>query len=337
MKFKCRNCGQEYDIYTRNYLCNCGGLFELKTKYSKLSNDLTLGEGNTPLLKRKIANKEVYLKLDYLQPTGSFKDRGAALLIDQLLKNNINKIVEDSSGNAGAAIAAYAAAANIDCTIYLPENTSRGKIKQIKAYGANIKKISGSRDQTAKSIKKDILRNNYYYASHVYNPLFIAGISSLAFEIYDKISIPDKIFVPVGNGTMLLGLYYAFKELGEFPQFIVAQNESCSPIYNSFYEKKKVNNRVNYSEESIAEGIAIKNPARKEEIIKAIKDSDGKVITVNQDEIRKSFDLINNLGLYIEKTSAVAPAAFIKYAKKNKIIDDKEKIVVPLTGIGLKK
>lgn len=336
MKFKCRNCGREYDIYTRNYLCDCGGLFKLKTNFKKLKNDLSLGEGNTPLLKRNIVNKEVYLKLDYLQPTGSFKDRGAALLIDQLLKNNIKKIVEDSSGNAGAAIAAYAAAANINCTIYLPENTSEGKIKQIRAYGANIKKNSGTRDQTAKAIKKDIKRKNYYYASHVYNPLFIAGITSLGFEIFKEISIPDKIFIPVGNGTMLLGLYYAFKELGEFPQFIVAQSGSCSPIYNCFYEKNNFNNGVNYSKESIAEGIAIKNPARKEEIIKAIKDSDGQVITVNEDEIKKSFDIINKLGLYIETTSAVAPAAFIKYIR-NKSIDVSEKIVIPLTGIGLKK
>ncbi len=333
MKFICRDCGQEFDINTKKYLCDCGGLFELKTNYSKLKKDLTLGEGNTPLLKRELANKEVYLKVDYLQPSGSFKDRGAALLIDQLQKNNINKIVEDSSGNAGAAIAAYAAAANIDCTIYLPSNTSPGKINQIKAYGAKIKKIAGSRDQTAKTIKKDILRHNYYYASHVYNPLFTAGTARLAFELYDEISIPDKIFVPVGNGTMLLGLYYGFKEIGKFPQFIVAQTESCSPIYNSFY---KNDNKGNCRQKNIAEGIAISNPARKEEIINAIKESNGEIITVNEDEIKKTFNLINNLGLFIEKTSAVAPAAFIKYSK-NKNIDASENIIIPLTGSGLKK
>ena len=336
MKFKCRNCGQEYNIKTKKYLCDCGGLFELKANFSKLRTDLSLGEGNTPLLKRKITNKDVYLKVDYLQPTGSFKDRGAVLLIDQLLKNNIDKIVEDSSGNAGAAIAAYAAAAKIECTIYLPENTSKGKIKQIESYGAQIKKISGNRDQTARVIKKDISKNNYYYASHVYNPLFTAGTASLAYEIYKEISVPDKMFIPVGNGTMLLGLYYAFKELGEFPQFIVAQSKSCSPIYNSFYEKDTCEKATNHSKENIAEGIAITEPARKKEIIKAIEESNGQVITVSEDEIKESFNLINNLGLYIETTSAVAPAAFIKY-NRNQNIDDKEKVVIPLTGIGLKK
>jgi threonine synthase len=184
LEFYCNKCEKAYAIDTLKYKCTCGGLFKLKGQIGNIKTDLSLGEGETPLLQRKIGGENVYLKVDYMQPTGSFKDRGAVVLIDHLKKIGVSEIVEDSSGNAGASIAAYAAMANIDCCIYLPADTSEGKIKQIKSYGAEIIKVKGSRDDTSQAVQEAAQKR--YYASHVYNPLFFAGTSSLAYELREN-------------------------------------------------------------------------------------------------------------------------------------------------------
>ena len=333
LKFKCNNCDKLYDIATQKYQCDCGGLFNLEGDISNTKINLDLGEGNTPLLEKELNGKNVWLKMDYLQPTGSFKDRGAVFLIDQIKKMGINEIIEDSSGNAGAAIAAYSAAANIDCSIYLPAKTSKSKIRQIKAYGAEVIKIKGDRDKTSEAILN--AADNNYYASHVYNPLFFAGTASLAFEIKKDINIPDKIIVPVGNGTMLLGLYYGFKEIGELPELIAVQSENCSPIYDNYYFENKNILEKQRCDNTIAEGIAIGQPQRLKQIIEVIKESNGDILTVSENEIKQTLDKLWKQGIYIEKTSAAAPAGFLKL-NNNSLIDDNEKIVVPLTGSGLK-
>jgi len=124
-------CGKTYPIEGLDYQCECGGLFKLdNTTGEKISGAVTLGEVTTPMLKRVLQGRAVYLKIDYMQPTGSFKDRGAFVMINKLKELGITEVVEDSSGNAGAAIAGYCAAAGIKCNIYLPENTSAGKLSR---------------------------------------------------------------------------------------------------------------------------------------------------------------------------------------------------------------
>ena len=332
LKFKCNACNKIYKLDTPKYKCDCGGLFDLSGKIKGVKVDLSLGEGDTPILKKEFSGEDIFFQMDYLQPTGSFKDRGAVFLIDQLKKMGINNIIEDSSGNAGAAIAAYSAAANINCSIYLPSKTSQAKIKQIKSYGANIVRIKGNRDEASNAILKEA--ENTYYASHVYNPLFFAGVASLAFEIEEKIGVPDKILVPVGNGTMLLGLYYGFREIGKFPQLLAVQSEKCSPVYNNFYNINFAEEKNNEDNKTIAEGIAIKSPKRLQEIIKIIKITNGDVITVSDEEIYSASNKLAKKGIYLEKTSAVAPAGFIKYFKNKRL--ENNKILIPLTGSGLK-
>src|SRR4030043_2273549 len=108
-----------------------------------------MGEGFTPLEEMEFDGHRVLLKIDYLFPTGSYKDRGATVLISKLRELGIRKVIEDSSGNAGSAIAAYCARAGIECEIYVPESTSAGKLVQIQSYGATLEKVKGSREQTA--------------------------------------------------------------------------------------------------------------------------------------------------------------------------------------------
>jgi len=173
MEFECLKCGEKFPLKSKKFKCDCGGLFKIPEKPLQFETDLELGEIKTPLLKKELAGYDVYYKLDYYQPTGSFKDRGARLMVGKLKEAGINEIIEDSSGNAGAAVAAYSAAAGITCNIYLPKSTSPNKIAQIESTGAIIHKIPGDREAASNAIKN--AAKDKYYASHIYNPLFSLG------------------------------------------------------------------------------------------------------------------------------------------------------------------
>ncbi len=330
MYFFCRKCNKNYPINSLTYQCECGGLFDFyKEENEQLPTDISLGEIETPLLQRRLGGYLVHLKLDYFMPSGSFKDRGAYTTVNVLKKLGIQEIVEDSSGNAGAAFAAYCAAADIKCNIYLPAHTSEGKIKQIAAYGANIVKIAGSRDDVSAAIRT--AAQHTYYASHVYNPLFFEGTKSIAHELYRQMGIPDYIFVPSGNGTMLLGVYKGFKELGKLPKIIAVQSSHCAPFYNKFH-----NLPPTPVQSTVAEGIAVGTPMRIDEMIEAVKESGGTVIKVDDPAVEKMKLELDAMGIYAEPTSAATPAGMVQYATQYGFAPN-AKIIVPLTGSGLKK
>jgi threonine synthase len=328
MRFFCERCGKTYPLEGLKYKCDCGGLFKLR-KTGKESVDLpvSLGETATPLMKKEIDGARVFLKMDYLMPTGSFKDRGSVVLVNKLKELGITEVVEDSSGNAGASIAAYCAAADVKCRIYVPEATPLAKLKQIASYRAEIVKVPGAREDAAKAARE--AAHKTYYASHVYNPLFFEGTKSIAHEIYVQIGYPDTIFLPAGNGTLLIGAYIGFRELGYLPRLIAVQSENCCPLYNRLNDLPQ-----NGSKPTIAEGIAIEAPPRLEEMAAAVRESGGCVMTVSEEEIRAANETLGRMGIYVEDTSAVAVAAARRYFKNG--INNMRKVVVPLTGSGLK-
>jgi len=329
MHFYCTVCQQKYPLAGLAYQCECGGLFKLyKEQSEEITATVSLGEVKTPVIKRELQGREVYLKLDYMQPTGSFKDRGAFVMVNKLKELGIQEVVEDSSGNAGSAFAGYCAAAGIKCNIYLPEGTSPGKIKQITAYNANVVKVPGTRDDTAKAILK--AAETTYYASHVYNPLFFEGTKSLAYEIYEQVGIPDYIVVPAGNGTMLLGVYQGFKEIGKLPRIIVVQSKNCAPIFSKFKNKPQGEMTA-----TVAEGIAIQKPKRMDDMITAIEDSNGDIIAVDDEQVIRAQQMLGKMGIYIEVTAGAAVAGMLQYF--NEGYDENLNIVIPLTGSGLKK
>lgn len=343
MNFICQACGEEYKASGLNYRCKCGGLFELPSHSLQMSTELSLGEIATPVLRQNLADKPVCFKLDYYQPSGSFKDRGARLMVGYLAEAGVKKIIEDSSGNAGAAVAAYAAAANIDCEIYLPADTSSGKLAQISAYGARIIKVPGDRDETAKAIKTAAAST--YYASHVYNPLFFAGVANLAQELVEELDSIEQIILPVGNGSLLLGIWQGLKELlapADRPKLIAVQAEPVLPVYWRWQQVQAedktenfISSQHNDSGETInlAEGIAISEPVRLLEILAAVRESGGEVIKVSQTEIRKTLTELWQKGIYVEPTAAVAPAGAKQYLAQTQT---SEITVIPLTGSGLK-
>jgi threonine synthase len=330
MRFFCEKCGRTYPIDGLNYKCDCGGLFKLRKDGSEsVELPISLGEAQTPLVRKELFGARVLLKMDFQMPTGSFKDRGSVVLINKLKKMGIKEVVEDSSGNAGASVAAYCAAAGIKCHVYVPENTSAPRLHQMAAYGAHIVKVPGGRDNAAKAAQE--AAGKTYYASHVYNPLFFEGTKSLAYELYVQIGFPDTIFVPAGNGTMLLGAYIGFKELGLLPKIIAVQSENCCPLYNRFNEMLLQAE----TKPTIADGIAIPHPPRLDEMAAAIRESRGNVMTVSEDEIMAANEMLGKMGIFVEDTSATVVAAAKKYFKNG--FNNMRKVVIPLTGSGLKK
>jgi threonine synthase len=296
-----------------------------------------MGEGFTPLELMECSGHQVLLKIDYLFPTGSYKDRGATVLISKARELGIKKVVEDSSGNAGSAIAAYCARAGIGCQIYVPEATSHGKLVQIRAYGADLKRIKGSRERTAEVAME--AASKIYYASHCWNPFFLHGTKTFAFEIWEQMGwkAPDVIILPVGHGTLFLGTYLGFKELKEagmvkrIPRLLAVQSASCAPLYQAFKKGWKETKPIE-KKETMAEGIAIAKPVRGRQILEAISETDGEVLTVTEKEIEVAMKEMGKRGHFIEPTSA-ATIAGLKICLKH----IKKKIVVStLTGMGLK-
>ena len=278
------------------------------------------------------------IKIDYIFPTGSYKDRGATVLISKLKELGIQKVIEDSSGNAGSAISAYCARAGIECEIYVPEYTSSGKLAQIQAYGATLKKIEGSREKTAEVAME--ASSKIYYASHCWNPFFLHGTKTFAFEIWEQIGwkAPDTLVLPVGHGTLLLGAYIGFRELMEagkvkrIPKLVGVQSAACAPLFQAFKKGWRENFPIE-KKETMAEGIAIANPVRGRQILEAIRETGGEILTITEKEIGVAMKEMSRKGHFIEPTSASTIAGLKKYLNQKK---KKEIVVSTLTGMGLK-
>ncbi len=301
------------------------------------ASTLSMGEGFTPLERMEINGSEVLIKIDYLFPTGSYKDRGASVLVSKMREWGVKKVVEDSSGNAGSAIAAYCAKAGIECDIYVPQATSPGKLVQIQAYGATVIRVEGSREKTAKRAMK--AASGTPYASHCWNPFFLHGTKTFAFEVWEQLGwrIPDTLVLPVGHGTLFLGAYLGFEELKEarlikkIPRLVAVQSAFCAPLYQAF-KKGWQETRPIEKKETVAEGIAIAEPVRGRQILEAIRETDGEVLVVTEKEILETMKAMGRRGHFIEPTSAATIAGLRQYLGKRR----REVVVSTLTGMGLK-
>jgi threonine synthase len=297
-----------------------------------------MNEGFTPLEELEFNGNRVLIKIDYLFPTGSYKDRGATVLISKMKEWRVQKVVEDSSGNAGSAIAAYCAKAGIECEIYVPQDTSPGKLVQIQAYGATLKRVEGLREETAE--KAIEAASKIPYASHCWNPFFLHGTKTFAFEVWEQMDwrAPDTLVLPIGHGTLFLGAYIGFKELKaagmikRIPKMVGIQSISCAPLYQAFKKGWREPRGIE-KKETIAEGIAIAEPVRGRQILEAIRETDGEILVVKEKEIGKALKEMGQKGHFIEPTSAATIAGLKKYLRKKR---RRETVVSTLTGMGLK-
>lgn len=301
---------------------------------------VSLGEGWTPLVQRDWRGVEVHFKLESQMPTGSFKDRGAAVMINHLLEVGVGPIHEDSSGNAGASVATYAAASGIPCRIYVPAAAPRGKLVQIAASGADVRPISGTRQDVTEAALA--AGGESFYASHNWQPFFIEGTKTLAYELWEQLgfSIPDNILVPTGYGSNILGLERGFdeleknREIAARPRFFAVQAENCAALAAAW--AAGADRFVPFSARpTIADGIATPKPVRIAEVLGALRRSNGGVIAVAEDEIAPALVALGRLGLFVEPTAAIAGAALTRLLRDGVIAADQSTVIV-LTGFGLK-
>ena len=300
---------------------------------------VTMGEGMTPIIPLDIESG-LFGKLDYLMPTLSFKDRGAVMLAAYALKKGYTKVMVDSSGNAGTALAAYAARAGLACEIFVPETTSEKKIKQIQAHKAVVHKIPGPREASARVVQEAVRRENAFYASHVYNPIFYQGTKTFVFEIWEAWNgqMPDRLVLPVGNGTLILGAYIGLLDLkkagllNKLPQIYAVQAANCNPIAKAF-NKGEVHVQKVEGKETLAEGIAIADPPRGAEILAAVRGTGGGFVEVEEEDIGPAKAALAAIGVYVEDTAAATYAGALKL--KGTLFDE-ARVMVPLCGAGLK-
>ena len=364
MQYQCPKCDNTYQISPLRYKCDCGSALSLVADSSICPNPqvpaamslwryrealpidaeteiVTLGEGMTPLISLDTNSPEHLMKLDYLCPTGSYKDRGASVLLTHLKALGVEAIVEDSSGNAGAAIAAYSARAGIHCTIYCPESTSKGKLTQISAYGAELKLVEGNRMATTEAVK--LAAETTCYASHNWHPFFLEGTKTLAYEIVEQLGwcAPTHVICPVGFGSIYLGLFIGFRELQaqgiieNTPRLLGVQPDVCCPIYNAYIENASSISRMTQTGKTLGEGITAELPIRGDTILEALRFTNGAFTTVDDADIKSGIETLATKGIYVEPTSAVVVKAYQKFQQTN-IIQKGDLTVSILTGIGLK-
>ena len=330
---QCRSCRREFDVAELVWRCPCGGLLDVGGPWQQVTDPaIMLGEGNTPMIpSRSLPN--VRFKLEFLSPTGSFKDRGAVVLASLAARLGVRTAVVDSSGNAGTAAAAYFARAGIDCEVLVPASTSPEKLAQIRAHGATLTTVAGSRADTAAAAVDIADKPGVFYASHVYHPYFMHGVKTYGYEMWRQNGnvLPSAVLVPVGNGTLLLGCYLAFTELvaaglaDRMPAILAVQAAGCAPLAAAWDGRDPVLGST------VAEGIAITAPPRAEQIVAAVRASGGTIVTVSDDAIVAGRRALAREGLFVEPTAAVCFAA----AAGDPGLAP-EDVVIPLCGAGLK-
>ena len=360
IKIQCLSCKRPYPEDQVPFRCEiCGGIFDFDSLpvYQKLVENqgnpgiwcyrhlfglsdtapvVTLGEGNTPLIWVDICGCRVALKLEYLNPTGSFKDRGSAVLASFLADRGISLAVEDSSGNAGASFAAYAASSGIGARIFVPESTSGPKITQIEAYGAEVVRVLGPRSNAADAVRLAAEKGDAY-ASHAFLPHGIIGYATLAYELWEQLGTePGTLIFPVGQGNLLLGIGRGFEAIraaglmANLPILVGVQSQACAPLW-ALSELGAEGSSLAFEGDTIAEGIRIDEPIRADTILDFIDDNDGLFVSVDEESIIKGYEELAKLGYFVEPTSAVVHAALDQLIGKVP-----EPIVLVLTGSGLK-
>ncbi len=327
---------------------------------------VSLNEQKTPLASCLLPVSEhssrkvrAYCKLDYLLPSGSYKDRGIAVLLARLYELGLRDIVEDSSGNAGASMSMYAAAyANahgedkaMKCRIFVPAYTSLGKCTQIAAHGVDLVRVEGTREATTEAAMQAAFSpkdgREAYYASHNWSPYFAHGVKTYAFEIVEQLAKEgkklDNLIVPLGQGSLVLGAHLAFSELkaagiiDRMPKIFGVQTAACAPIVRAFEANESQVRPLSPEEkgQTLAEGIASADPLRGDMVLRAVRESGGALLAVSEESLLAALKALAKAALYVEPTSATAMAGFWALLEKG-LVQEEDVNVIFFSGNGLK-
>jgi len=365
---RCSYCSLTYEPYPPRFQCEkCGGLLEYTYDFKRLSRVrftgsfgfwrykrllpevktlVTMGEGGTPLQKaerlaEKLGLKALYLKDETRNPTNSFRDRCAALMVSNALDLKHDYVICASNGNLGASLAAYCAKSGLICHIIVPKIVDMGKLAQMLIYDAVIEEHGEFVDDTIKRAESLQKETGWYQATAELNPLVIEAQKTIAFEVVEQFGVPDWFIVSMGSGGTIHSIWKGFKELqalrkiDNLPRMVGVQAKGCSPIVKA-HLKNKLKPIVTQKPVTHALAILVSNPLNGAWALQTLKESEGISISVTDPEIITAEQEIARLeGIFAEPASSATIAALKKLVQKG-IIDKKDKVVCLITGSGLK-
>lgn len=374
ISMKCMNCGYEYNVKPDRYVCDkCGvdGILDIIYDYKAINFDkqmlLTTKKHNIwrykPLLPVSIDSFEpklhvgltpiyyldsftkkyginLYIKDDGRNPTGSLKDRASAVAVVKAFESNCNGILAASTGNAASSLAGFAASVNLPAYIVIPKRAPKAKIAQLLIYGAKTIILDANYDQCFEISIKIAEKYNLYNRNCAYNPYCVEGKKTVVYEIWEQLEydIPDRIYVSIGDGCITSGIYKGFYDLyqlgliDKIPKIIGVQAEKCNPIEVAL----KTGCFIPQLPNTIADSIAVGVPRNRLKALRALKCTNGDCISVSDDDIKKALlELPRISGVFAEPAGVTSYAGFLKDLLAGRISSN-EKIVVLITGNGLK-
>ncbi len=362
--YVCPTCSARHPVTLDRFRCDCGAPLDLDFEAAPLDREAlarrpatmwryreaiplgdrlaptTLGEGVTPVLDDVIGGTPVHLCLEYVAPTGSYKDRGASLLVAVASALGASDLVDDSSGNAGIALAAHASRAGLRVRVLVPADAPPAKPRLAAQLGAEVIRVAGGRSGAAAAALREA-KAGAFYASHAWSPFFLHGSKTLAYSLAESLrwSAPGAVIVPVGNGGLVLGLDLGFRELRRHglidrrPAIIGVQAVNCAPLAAAF-DRGDASPAPVPEGPTAADGVRVGAPPRGTAVLAAVRNSGGFIAALGEDEIETARWSLWRRGYIVESTAALAAALVLRDGEslRRKYGD----LVVTLTGSGLK-
>ncbi|MFQ6054105.1 MAG: pyridoxal-phosphate dependent enzyme [Candidatus Bathyarchaeia archaeon] len=284
----------------------------------------TLGEGDTPLL--RLRGSDIWAKVDSVNPTSSFKDRGVAFLISKIVEEGAERVVIDSSGNAAVSTVAYCARAGVGHIAVMPSYSHLEKKVQVLWHGSRILEAP-DRDAARRYARRLAAELKLRYIGFALEPHAVPGFKTAAYEIEEQFT-PDAVFVPTGSGTNLIAIATAYLEMekrGEVervPEVHCVQSAACAPISGEFVDYTPI-------ESTLAEGVIVPVTERKDETVRIVRETGGTGWVVDDGDVHRALKLLATNGIYASPTGAVAVAGALKAGYGGRC-------VCIVTGSGLK-
>ena len=305
---------------------------------------VTLGEGWTPMLRSK-RHRGVYLKEEGANPTGSFKARGLALAVTMARHYGLRKLAVPSAGNAAGALAAYAAAADIEAHIFMPRDVPLANYVEATAYGAKVTLVDGVISDCARIVGERKQQEGWFDISTLKEPFRVEGKKTMGYELVEQLGweYPDAVFYPTGGGVGLIGMWKAFEELeqlgwvkpGKRPRMFAIQSSGCAPVVRAFNDGASAS-QMWQNPETAASGLRVPKAYGDYIILDILRASDGMAVEVSDEDIFASLkDWAANEGIFLSPEGAAATAAY-EHLLKSGVLDASDRVVLFNTGAGLK-
>src|SRR5215831_17940311 len=374
VELECSACGKKYDATKQQHLCTCGkpllarydlkraaGTFTLATlkdrprslwRYAEVLPDdppVSLGEGMTPLVHAKrlgasMGLENLYVKDEGLNPTGSFKARGMTAAVSRAKKLGVRALAAPTAGNAGGALAAYAAAAGIPAVIVMPADTPSANVMECQAFGAKVVKLNGLISDCGKYVAEHKDREGWYDVSTLKEPYRVEGKKTMGYELWEQFGgkLPDVIFYPTGGGVGLIGMCKAFDEMQEMgwigserPRMVAVQAEGCAPIVRA-WEANQSSAQFFQNAATVASGLRVPGPLGDLLILRMLRQTKGIALTVSDEEMLAAGKELASLeGIFAAPEGAATVIAARKLAASG-WIKPQETVVLFNTGSGYK-